>query len=187
MKNYQNTEIPDFEIFNRTARIYWNKTEEQKDDQLVYSSEYIEFDISENRESLINKIINSRYTVDKELAVINNNGEEYREYLQFRELAKILVDNWLVYSGQQANITVKVPQTITMRQARLALLNVGLLDQVNNAISSISDEISRRKAEIDWEYATNVERNWPWVIQLAPILGLTDNQLDNLFIEASKL
>ena len=47
--------------------------------------------------------------------------------------------------------------------------------------------MSRRKAEIDWEYATNVERNWPWVIQLAPILGLTDNQLDNLFIEASKL
>lgn len=80
-----------------------------------------------------------------------------------------------------------VPQTVTMRQARLALLGTGLLDDVDAAIAAIQDTTQRRAAEIEWEYAQTVDRTSTFTQQLAGGLGLNDAQLDQLFTEASKL
>lgn len=80
-----------------------------------------------------------------------------------------------------------VPQAVTMRQARLALLMVGLLDNVEAAIAAIPDTTMRRAAEIEWEYATEVQRNSPLTAQLGPNLGLTNAQIDELFIAGSTL
>lgn len=80
-----------------------------------------------------------------------------------------------------------VPQSVTMRQARLALLGAGLLDDVDAAISTIPDDTQRRAAEIEWEYAQTVDRASPFTQQLASGLGLGAEQLDNLFTQASKL
>ena len=77
--------------------------------------------------------------------------------------------------------------TITMRQARLALLRAGLLDNVNAAIAAIPDETQRRAAQIEWEYAAIVERNSTLVQQLAPALGMTEAQMDELFATAAGL
>lgn len=79
-----------------------------------------------------------------------------------------------------------VPATITMRQARLALLSAGLLPQVNAAIASLPSP-QREAAEIDWEYATEVRRASPLIAGLAPALGLTGEQIDQLFIAAAAL
>jgi len=76
---------------------------------------------------------------------------------------------------------------VTMRQARLALLGAGLLDQIESALAAIPDEIQRRTAQIEWEYATEVARDSPWVQQLSATLGLTEEQLDGLFKAAAKL
>jgi hypothetical protein len=73
-----------------------------------------------------------------------------------------------------------IPTSVTMRQARLALLGAGLLDQVNAAITDPA-------AQIEWEYATTVERNSPLVQNLSIGLGLTEEQLDSLFTTASTL
>ena len=63
--------------------------------------------------------------------------------------------------------TPSVPASITMRQARLALLSIGLLDDVDAAIAAIPDPVQRKAAEIEWEYATVIERNSPLVQSLA--------------------
>ena len=80
-----------------------------------------------------------------------------------------------------------VPQSVTMRQARLALLGAGLLDSVDAAIAAIPDPVQRKAAEIEWEYAQTVDRNSPFTQQLAAGLGLTDAQLDALFTTAASL
>ena len=80
-----------------------------------------------------------------------------------------------------------VPQSVTMRQARLALLGAGLLDQVDAAIASISDPVQRKAAEIEWEYAQTVDRNSPFTQQMAVGLNLTAEQLDALFTQAAGL
>lgn len=79
-----------------------------------------------------------------------------------------------------------VPEFVTMRQARLALLGAGLLSGVDAAIAAMP-EPQKSAALIEWEYASEVWRNKAFVATLAEGLGLTNKQLDDLFIEANKL
>lgn len=79
-----------------------------------------------------------------------------------------------------------VPSSVTMRQARLALFAVGKLAQVEAAINSLP-EPQKSEAKIEWEYSGEVLRDKPFVKSLGAALGLSDNDLDALFIEAVKL
>lgn len=72
------------------------------------------------------------------------------------------------------------PPAVTMRQARLALLSAGLLDAVDAAIAA-----APRAVQIEWEYATQIERASPLVGAIAAGLGLDDGDLDALFIAAA--
>ena len=81
---------------------------------------------------------------------------------------------------------IAVPQVVTMRQARLALLSEALLDDVDVALQALT-EPSKSAAIIEWEYSQTVERNRPFVALLGDALGLNDTQLDDLFILAATL
>lgn len=74
-----------------------------------------------------------------------------------------------------------VPQVITMRQARLQLLEVGLLDDVEAIVAH------DRKSQIEWEYASEVYKQSPLIEAVKEDMSLTDEQIDNMFIAASKL
>ncbi|MCC4289476.1 phage tail fiber protein [Vreelandella aquamarina] len=76
---------------------------------------------------------------------------------------------------------------ITPRQARLVLAKHELLTGVTDAIAAIEDEQQRQVAEIEWEYATTIERSAPWVNDLYGSLGLTPEGVDELFREAALL
>jgi hypothetical protein len=78
------------------------------------------------------------------------------------------------------------PSIITMRQARQALYQAGLLDQANSFIAAIPGS-DGDKARIAWEYAGDVERANPLVAQIAASIGLTDQQLDDLFTLGASL
>ena len=78
------------------------------------------------------------------------------------------------------------PQEVTMRQARLALLDAGLLSSVQPAITSLP-EPDKTKAQIEWEYSNALQRSNPFVTVLGTALGLNSEALDNLFITAAKL
>lgn len=80
-----------------------------------------------------------------------------------------------------------VPSQVAMRQARLALLYAGLLDDVQPAIDSIPDPISRRAAQIEWEYSSYVERDKPLVAGIAAAVGLSVEQVWDLLKFASTL
>lgn len=77
-------------------------------------------------------------------------------------------------------------KSVTMRQARLALLQAGLLTTVNNAVASMTGA-QGEAARIEWEYSGEVQRDKALVQALAPVLGLTDAQLDALFVAAAAL
>ncbi|WP_286903099.1 hypothetical protein [Vreelandella sedimenti] len=89
--------------------------------------------------------------------------------------------------GMLAESALRVPRDITARQARLVLVKHGLFEQVDDAIASIDDDEQRQIAGIEWEYATRIEREAPWVNALYENLGLTKEGVDHLFIEASEL
>lgn len=77
---------------------------------------------------------------------------------------------------------VIVPEVVTQRQARLALFNAGVLGAVNQAVTQ-ADELT----QITWEYAQEVRRGDPYVSMLGQAIGLTDEQIDELFIVAATL
>ena len=78
-------------------------------------------------------------------------------------------------------------RVVSMRQARLALLQSGLLAQVEAAIAAIEDAAQRQAVQIEWEYAAEIDMTHPWVQHLATALGLTAAQLDALFTQAAML
>lgn len=77
-----------------------------------------------------------------------------------------------------------VPESVTMRQARLAMLGAGILDDVEALIQQMPGD-EGRAARIDWEYALDVRRDWPLINALGSQLGLTEQQIDELFIGAA--
>ena len=81
---------------------------------------------------------------------------------------------------------VAVPEVVTMRQARLALLGAGLLAQVNTAVANMPGA-EGDAARIEWEYAQEVRRDSPLVAALSAAFGWTGAQLDDLFTEGAKL
>lgn len=75
----------------------------------------------------------------------------------------------------------KVPEQVFNYQARLALEDAGLLATINTAINNSTNDIKTRFDKADVWY-----RNSPHVLAVASQLGWTSDQLDNLFIAASK-
>ena len=91
-----------------------------------------------------------------------------------------------VFGGTSYNPDTQVPFSVTMRQARLALLGANKLVAITSAIESLP-EPTKSGAKITWEYSTEVQRYNGLVSQLAPVLGISDAEIDALFIAASKL
>jgi hypothetical protein len=89
-------------------------------------------------------------------------------------------------AAQAAEMRARIPAEVTMRQARLALLDAELLDDVAGALAAITDEKERKTAQIEWEYSPTVRRASPWIASLQGGLGITDAQVDALFIAAAK-
>jgi len=83
-------------------------------------------------------------------------------------------------------VLVEVPAEVTMRQARLALLSIGKLDQVAAVIESL-EGAERDAARIEWEFSSVVGRSHPLVAMLGQALGLDGEALDQLFVTAAGL
>jgi len=77
---------------------------------------------------------------------------------------------------------------LTARQLRLGLVMNGItLAQVEAEIDAIEDEQDRVVAQIEWEYASQFERDHPLIDQIGAALGLTPEQIDAMWEAASEL
>lgn len=76
----------------------------------------------------------------------------------------------------------RAAMTASVRQARLQLLSLGSLDTVKAAIAAMPEA-----AQIEWEYATEVQRSNPLVAAMAGLLGWSEADTDLYFAEAAKL
>ncbi len=75
----------------------------------------------------------------------------------------------------------EVPQAVTPLQAKLQLHKLGLLEDVEALVTG------DRTVQLYWEYALVIERDNEILLMMATQLGLTEDMLDDMFINASKL
>ena len=90
------------------------------------------------------------------------------------------------YPAPEQPPEVIVPQRVTARQAQLALLDAGLLDDVDAIIEALPANV-RARVRIEWDRATHVERGSAVTQMVATALGLTSAQEDALFVAAAAL
>jgi len=77
-----------------------------------------------------------------------------------------------------------IPSSVTRFQALAILAAGGYLDTVRTYIATLDQNNVQRLA---WENATDWERSSPTLNALATMLGLTDAQVDELFIAAAQV
>lgn len=120
------------------------------------------------------------------IAEVVNNPFEVAAPLFFVECQNDVIAERFYYDPQAGIVEFVpspiVPTRVEMAQARLALLQQGLLDDVEAAMSSMP-----RDAQIEWEFRSHVVRTSPLVTALATQLQLDEAQLDALFTLAASL
>jgi hypothetical protein len=75
----------------------------------------------------------------------------------------------------------KVPEQITVRQARLILLKLGYLDDVELYMET------DKASQIEWEYASVFRRDNELLNSTADKMGIPQDIVDKIFIEGVKL
>lgn len=85
-----------------------------------------------------------------------------------------------------AAVVPLAPTTVTMCQARLALLAAGKLSNVATALASLPSP-QKEAAQIQWEFAADVHRTSVLTVMLAGALGLDSPALDAIFTAAAAL
>ena len=80
-----------------------------------------------------------------------------------------------------------IPDHVTPRQIRQALILSGILLTDIEAVISMLPEPQRYLAKVEWDYSLTYDRNRPLVATVAKKLGMTDDQIDKLWDLASSL
>ena len=87
-----------------------------------------------------------------------------------------------------APATVPVVVSITPRQMRLALIDIGVMpNQITSALAAIPDAQARAKALAEWEFAGAILRTHPLIPGLCAAFGMSEAQVDALFAAAAML
>ena len=73
--------------------------------------------------------------------------------------------------------------TITRFQAKAALLNAGLLEQVDAAVAASDDPL----VKLAWSEAQTFERISPAILAITDDLGMAPQEVNDLFIAAKKI
>jgi hypothetical protein len=90
-----------------------------------------------------------------------------------------------VFSGwdrKTPDAEIMAQATITPRQARLALLQEGMLDMVNSIVAQ-----QPKYVQLTWEYSTEIQRNNPLLNNLLAYLGKTPDEIDSIFRIAAEM
>jgi len=83
-------------------------------------------------------------------------------------------------------IEVVVPFEVQLWRIRTVLKLMGLEDIIANALNSLEEPMKTGALYI-WEYGTTVERQSQTVQLLQGVLQMTDEQVDEIFIQANNI
>ena len=115
--------------------------------------------------------------INQKIDILKEEFEDFPHFLNGHIF--IEYDNGFV--TREPEPVVIIPNSVPKLQVKLQLLEIGLLDEAETLIEQ------DRKAKLYWTDSQNFLRNDEILLGMATALGLSDAQLDDLFVKASKL
>lgn len=109
--------------------------------------------------------------------LISDLGEYYSQY---SSLIQSAISNY----NPPPSPPVQVPYTVTPFQAKAAMLQAGIYQSVLDIIDNPS---TSELTKLAWNNVTEFTRDSPLLNGIAATLGLTQEQVDELFITASQI
>lgn len=155
----------------------------------IYIAQELERRVTSDKPLLEHRIsLELRDTGEVELLQIE------REHL-LNVITSLPIDNY--FKGSLAypinsDIVGTVPSEVTRWQLRAELAIRGLEDDVTTAINNLpsgtqEEQELKIKAQYAWDYANNIERQSPTVSMIQSVLGLTNSEVDDIFISAHQI
>lgn len=80
-----------------------------------------------------------------------------------------------------------VPKSVTRAQGKSALIISGKFDAVMQYVDGITDAEQKALAQVALNDTTDWSRESPFLNNAAAAIGLTSEELDDLFVSASKI
>ena len=80
-----------------------------------------------------------------------------------------------------------VPQTVSKAQGKAALIQAGYWQDVLDFVEDIADPTQKLLAQVALNDTTDWKRGSPFLMTAATEIGLSEEQLDTLFIAASSI
>ena len=114
--------------------------------------------------------------------VIRDDGDGNGPYIATWNIASPIPDAPAITAALAAIDAPAPVASVTPRQARLALLGAGALDQVEAAVKAAGGATL-----ITWEYASAFERHDPLITAIGSQLNMSEAQIDALFAQAATL
>ena len=127
------------------------------------------------------------YKKDNEVFAFEDDGsqDEYITQDMVRmtssEVDKHLNPKKYMTDEQLYDIYVKSLKPLTRRQFKLALLENNLLEQVETLINSVEDVTQRTRLQIEYSEATEFQRTSNSVKYMCNLLGLTEEQINQMW------
>lgn len=115
--------------------------------------------------------------------------EEHAELLngQSNGFEIVADENGRPILAPRASGAAKAPQQVSRAQGKAALIKSGLWQGVLDYVASIEDATEKALAEVALNDTTHWQRTSPFLNDAAEALGLTQAQLDELFVTASEI
>jgi hypothetical protein len=91
--------MPTYEPSGRDVNIFWDERVSERETntgtETIYDYAYCVAPRSADYGTLVGAILRSQYTIDQELASINDGGQRHADFLAFRDQAKALARGWV--------------------------------------------------------------------------------------------
>lgn len=128
------------------------------------------------------------YTI---ISAVYGNPDHSSAVIKTQEVGDVVIsqddtpEEWaaLIASGVAVSpYTAPVPSSVSAFQAKAALMAAGLYEQ-----SAAAAQAAGGMTLLAWQAAGEFQRSSPAIAALAAAIGLSDTQVDDLFIAASKI
>ena len=119
-------------------------------------------------------------------SVINKNtGEKLFDTVDYNIV--LTEDMELVdFIPNETEEVIEIPQDVALWKIRAILKSMGLEEQIEQSFELL-EEPNKTGAKYIWEYGTSIERQSKTVLFLQMSLNMTDEQVNQIFINANNI